>query len=102
MRPVLGMSAFASYLIWKLVVLPGSSRPAGFEASWKFGLSNTAVNSTFSISGFLKSMPIGLAPAGTLIGPWGYGALDLPNSIQVYSIPSGEISFRIALLSPIV
>jgi hypothetical protein len=69
MRPVLGKSALASYFIWKFVVLPGSSKPAGLEASWKLGLSKTAVNSTFSIRGFLKSIPIGLGPAGTLIGP---------------------------------
>ena len=33
---------------------------------------------------------------------YGTGAVDLPKSKQVYSMPSGELSFMIALLSPIV
>lgn len=33
---------------------------------------------------------------------YGIGAVDLPNNKQVYSMPSALVSFKIALLSPIV
>ena len=69
MRPVLSKSPFASYLICKLVALPGSRGPGSFEAKEKFGLSNVTENSHFSFNGFLKSIAAGLGPAGHLIGP---------------------------------
>lgn len=102
MRPVVGRSGLPSYLICKLVTLPGSSGPGNLLASEKFALSKVTRNSLFSLSGFLKSMPAGLAPTGHLIGPCGCGAEDLPNNIALYSMPSGEVNLRIPLLSPIV
>ena len=69
MRPVLGSSGFASYLIWRAVTLPGSRGPGSLEASEKLGLSKVTWNSHFSLRGFLKSTAAGLAPAGHLMGP---------------------------------
>ena len=60
------------------------------------------LKSHFSLSGFLKSTAEGLAPVGHLIGPCGCGAVDLPKRRQVYSIPSGLVSLRTPLLSPMV
>jgi hypothetical protein len=76
--------------------------PGSFEASEKLGLSKVTMNSHFSFNGFLKSIPAGFAPGGHLTGPCGSGAVALPNRRQLYSIPSGEVSFMIALVSPIV
>ena len=67
--PVVGNSGLASYLICKLVILPGSRGPGSFDASEKLLLSNVTWKSHFSFSGFLKSTAAGLAPAGHLIGP---------------------------------
>jgi hypothetical protein len=78
MRPVLSKSPLASYLIYKLVALPGSRGPGSFEANEKFGLSNVTENSHFSFNGFLKSIAAGFGPAGHLNGPYGCGAVDLP------------------------
>jgi len=102
MRPVVGRSALPSYLIYKLVTFWGSRGPGSLLASEKFALSKVTTNSLFSLSGFLKSIAAGLAPTGHLIGPWGWGADDLPNNIALYSIPSVLVSLRIPLLSPIV
>jgi hypothetical protein len=71
MRPVEGRSLFPSYLICKLVTLPGSSGPGNLLASEKFALSKVTTNSLFSFKGFLKSIAAGLAPIGHLIGPCG-------------------------------
>ena len=71
-------------------------------ANEKFGLSNVALNSLFSIRGFLKSIYAGFAPVGHLIGPYGYGADDRPNNKQLYSRPSGQVNLITLLLSPIV
>lgn len=100
--PVDGRSALASYFIANDVALPGSKGPGSLLASEKLGLSKFTWNSHFSISGFLKSIELGLAPGTHLIGPYGMGAVDLPYNKHVYSIPSGLVNFRIALLSPIV
>lgn len=102
MRPVLGRSAFASYLIYRFVTLPGSKGPGSFEASEKFVLSKVTAKSHFSLRGFLKSIPTGLAPGTHLMGPYGCGASDFPNRRQEYSMPSGLVSFSRPLLSPIV
>lgn len=101
-RPVEGKSLLPSYLIYKLVILPGSRGPGNLLAREKFALSKVTTNSLFSFKGFLKSMAAGLAPIGHLIGPWGYGADDLPKSIALYSIPSGQVNLRMPLESPIV
>lgn len=69
MRPVVGKSGLASYLICRAVILPGSRGPGSFEAREKLALSNATRNSHFSFNGFLKSTEFGLAPAGHLIGP---------------------------------
>jgi hypothetical protein len=69
MRPVLGRSALPSYLIWKLVTLPGSRGPGNLLASEKLLLSKVTTKSLFSFRGFLKSIPAGFAPIGHLIGP---------------------------------
>jgi hypothetical protein len=82
--------------------LPGSSGPGSLEASEKLLLSKVTWKSHFSFNGFLKSTAAGLAPTGHLIGPYGCGAVDLPNKRHVYSIPSGLVSLRTPLLSPIV
>lgn len=102
MRPVLGKSAFPSYFICKLVTLPGSRGPGNLLAKLKLVLSKLTTNSTFSFKGFLKSMPTGLAPIGHLIGPYGYGADDLPYKRQLYSKPSAQVSLRMPLESPMV
>lgn len=72
MRPVLGRSALPSNLIVIVVTFPGSSTPIGLLVIEKLGLSNIVLNSVFSFNGFLKSIPIGLAPFASkviLIGP---------------------------------
>lgn len=100
--PVVGRPGLASYLIWRAVTLPGSRGPGSLDINEKLVLSNVTWKSHFSLSGFLKSTADGLAPVGHLIGPCGCGAVDLPKRRQVYSIPSGLVSLRTPLLSPIV
>lgn len=66
-------------------------------------MSKVTTNSDFSARGFLKSIPIGFPPAcKTLIGPYGWGAVECPWRMQPYSIPSGDTSLRIALLNPML
>lgn len=46
-----------------------SMGPGSLEASEKLALSKVTTNSHFSLRGFLKSMPAGLAPGGHFTGP---------------------------------